>query len=76
MASPLPSAAPARVVVLVSGSGTNLQALLDAIGDDPEGFGARIVAVGAPRRGSGGRVRAGRARGPPEGCRGQGPRAP
>jgi phosphoribosylglycinamide formyltransferase-1 len=36
-------------VVLVSGSGTNLQALLDAIGDDPESFGARIVAVGADR---------------------------
>ncbi|KPC86451.1 phosphoribosylglycinamide formyltransferase, partial [Streptomyces sp. NRRL WC-3753] len=34
MASPLPSAAssrPKRLVVLVSGSGTNLQALLDAI---------------------------------------------
>jgi phosphoribosylglycinamide formyltransferase 1 len=40
---------PARLVVLVSGSGTNLQALLDAIGDDPEAFGARIVAVGADR---------------------------
>ncbi|MFI5754284.1 phosphoribosylglycinamide formyltransferase [Streptomyces sp. NPDC051569] len=39
----------ARLVVLVSGSGTNLQALLDAIGDDPAAFGARIVAVGADR---------------------------
>lgn len=38
---------PLRVVVLVSGTGTNLQALLDACRD--EGFGARIVAVGADR---------------------------
>jgi phosphoribosylglycinamide formyltransferase 1 len=37
----------ARLVVLVSGSGTNLQALLDA-GRDP-GYGARVVAVGADR---------------------------
>jgi phosphoribosylglycinamide formyltransferase-1 len=36
-------------VVLVSGSGTNLQALLDAIAEDPQGFGARVVAVGADR---------------------------
>jgi len=35
------------LVVLVSGSGTNLQALLDAAGDPA--FGARIVAVGADR---------------------------
>jgi phosphoribosylglycinamide formyltransferase-1 len=42
---------PARLVVLVSGSGTNLQALLDAIAADPEGYGARIVAVGADRDG-------------------------
>lgn len=40
---------PARVVVLVSGSGTLLQALLDAA-DDP-GFPARVVAVGADRGG-------------------------
>jgi phosphoribosylglycinamide formyltransferase-1 len=39
----------ARLVVLVSGSGTNLQALLDA-GHAPE-FGARVVAVGADRPG-------------------------
>ncbi|MER7819973.1 phosphoribosylglycinamide formyltransferase [Streptomyces sp. NPDC096153] len=50
--------AAARLVVLVSGSGTNLQALLDAIGDDPEGFGARIVAVGADRDGIAGLERA------------------
>jgi phosphoribosylglycinamide formyltransferase-1 len=37
----------ARVVVLVSGSGTNLQALLDAA-DDP-GYPAQIVGVGADR---------------------------
>lgn len=37
----------ARIVVLVSGSGTNLQALLDAA-DDPD-YGVRIVAVGADR---------------------------
>ncbi|MER5869044.1 phosphoribosylglycinamide formyltransferase [Streptomyces sp. NPDC002044] len=41
-----------RLVVLVSGSGTNLQALLDAIDahpGGPEGFGAEVVAVGADR---------------------------
>ena len=37
--------APARLVVLVSGSGTNLQALLDACADPS--YGARVVAVGA-----------------------------
>jgi phosphoribosylglycinamide formyltransferase-1 len=37
----------ARLVVLVSGSGTNLQALLDASADPA--YGARIVAVGADR---------------------------
>ena len=40
-------AQPARVVVLVSGSGTNLQALLDAASDPA--YGARVVAVGADR---------------------------
>jgi phosphoribosylglycinamide formyltransferase-1 len=38
----------ARLVVLVSGSGTNLQALLDASSDPA--YGARVVAVGADRR--------------------------
>jgi phosphoribosylglycinamide formyltransferase-1 len=38
---------PARLVVLVSGSGTNLQALLDA-SRDPS-YGAQVVAVGADR---------------------------
>ncbi|WP_028653882.1 MULTISPECIES: phosphoribosylglycinamide formyltransferase [unclassified Nocardioides] len=39
--------APARLVVLVSGSGTNLQAILDASADPA--YGARVVAVGADR---------------------------
>ena len=42
-----PAGSPARLVVLVSGSGTNLQALLDAC-EDPA-YGARVVAVGADR---------------------------
>ncbi|AZK96048.1 MULTISPECIES: phosphoribosylglycinamide formyltransferase [Streptomyces] len=62
-------ARPARIVVLVSGSGTNLQALLDAIADDPEGFGARIVAVGADRTGIAGLERAERAGLPTYVCR-------
>jgi phosphoribosylglycinamide formyltransferase-1 len=40
----------ARLVVLVSGTGTNLQALLDACSDPA--YGARVVAVGADRRGT------------------------
>ncbi|WNI17367.1 phosphoribosylglycinamide formyltransferase [Actinacidiphila sp. ITFR-21] len=51
---------PARLVVLVSGSGTNLQALLDAVAADP-GYGAAVVAVGADRDGIAGLERAGRA---------------
>lgn len=39
----------ARLVVLVSGSGTNLQALLDAAVEPA--YGARVVAVGADREG-------------------------
>jgi len=39
----------ARLVVLVSGAGTNLQALLDACADPA--YGAQIVAVGADREG-------------------------
>jgi len=46
----------ARLVVLVSGSGTNLQALLDA-SEDP-GYGAQVVAVGADRGGIAGLTRA------------------
>ena len=50
---------PARLVVLVSGSGTNLQALIDACAEDS--YGARIVAVGADREGIEGLARAQRA---------------
>ncbi|HLU45040.1 MAG TPA: phosphoribosylglycinamide formyltransferase [Natronosporangium sp.] len=46
----------ARIVVLVSGSGSNLQALLDACAD-PE-YGAQVVAVGADRPTAGGLARA------------------
>jgi len=46
----------ARLVVLVSGSGTNLQALLDACGEP--GYGAEVVAVGADRDGIEGLARA------------------
>jgi phosphoribosylglycinamide formyltransferase 1 len=49
----------ARLVVLVSGTGTNLQALLDAC-QDPE-YGASVVAVGADRDGIEGLARAERA---------------
>ncbi|WP_214109464.1 phosphoribosylglycinamide formyltransferase [Acrocarpospora catenulata] len=48
-----------RLLVLVSGSGTNLQALLDAVADDA--FGATVVAVGADRDGIEGLARAERA---------------
>lgn len=48
-----------RLVVLVSGSGTNLQALLDASADPS--YGARVVAVGADRDGIEGLARATRA---------------
>ena len=51
-----------RLVVLVSGSGTNLQALLDAIETaGTEAYGAEIVAVGADREGIEGLARAERA---------------
>ncbi|MFC7495167.1 MULTISPECIES: phosphoribosylglycinamide formyltransferase [unclassified Nocardioides] len=50
---------PARLVVLVSGSGTNLQALLDACADPS--YGAQVVAVGADRDGIEGLARAERA---------------
>ncbi|MDO9455113.1 phosphoribosylglycinamide formyltransferase [Nocardioides sp.] len=49
----------ARLVVLVSGSGTNLQALLDACADPA--YGAEVVAVGADRSGIEGLERAERA---------------
>lgn len=50
---------PARLAVLVSGSGTNLQALLDACAE--ESYGAQVVAVGADREGIEGLARAERA---------------
>lgn len=50
---------PARLVVLVSGAGTNLQALLDAAVDP--GYGAVVVAVGSDRAGTQGVARAERA---------------
>ena len=68
LTSPIPSSSvtthgsprtPARLVVLVSGTGTNLQALLDACADPS--FGAEVVAVGADRPGIEGLARAERA---------------
>jgi len=53
------SESPLRVVVLVSGSGTTLQALLDAAADPA--YGARVVAVGADRDAIEGLDRAARA---------------
>jgi phosphoribosylglycinamide formyltransferase-1 len=51
-----------RLVVLVSGSGTNLQALLDTIArDGVDAYGAEVVAVGADRDGIEGLARAERA---------------
>jgi phosphoribosylglycinamide formyltransferase-1 len=51
-----------RLVVLVSGSGTNLQALLDGIdAAGAQAYGAEIVAVGADREGIEGLARAERA---------------
>jgi phosphoribosylglycinamide formyltransferase 1 len=50
----------ARLVVLVSGEGTNLQALIDACADPA--YGAAVVAVGADRDGIHGLERAGQAK--------------
>ncbi|MEU6082244.1 phosphoribosylglycinamide formyltransferase [Streptomyces sp. NPDC047108] len=69
VSSPRRPSAPARLVVLVSGSGTNLQALLDAIAADPDGYGASVVAVGADRAGITGLERAERAGIPTFVCR-------
>jgi phosphoribosylglycinamide formyltransferase 1 len=49
----------ARLVVLVSGAGTNLQSLLDACADPA--YGAKVVAAGADRTGIEGLARARRA---------------
>src|SRR2546429_1423660 len=51
-----PTIGHARLVVLVSGTGTNLQALLDATASAD--YGARVVAVGADRDGIAGLSRA------------------
>ncbi|RKN46860.1 phosphoribosylglycinamide formyltransferase [Streptomyces hoynatensis] len=62
MASVPEPTSPARLVVLVSGSGTNLQAILDAVAaQGPRGYGAEVVAVGADRDGIEGLRRAERA---------------
>ncbi|EPH42412.1 phosphoribosylglycinamide formyltransferase [Streptomyces aurantiacus] len=59
-----------RLVVLVSGSGTNLQALLDAIAErGADAYGAEVVAVGADRTGIAGLERAERAGLPTFVCR-------
>ncbi|GAA3221794.1 hypothetical protein GCM10020256_28780 [Streptomyces thermocoprophilus] len=59
-----------RLVVLVSGSGTNLQALLDEIASvGAEAYGAEVVAVGADRDGIEGLARAERAGLPTFVCR-------
>jgi phosphoribosylglycinamide formyltransferase-1 len=50
------STPPARLVVLLSGTGTLLQALLDACADPP--YGASVVAVGSDRLGTVGLERA------------------
>ncbi|MFL6078616.1 MAG: phosphoribosylglycinamide formyltransferase [Ornithinibacter sp.] len=54
-----PAPAPLGLVVLVSGSGSNLQALIDASVLDTASF--RVLAVGADRDGTGGAERAERA---------------
>lgn len=53
---PAATTQPARLVVLISGSGTLLQALLEASADPA--YGARVVAVGADRGGIAGLDRA------------------
>lgn len=58
---------PARLVVLISGGGSNLQALLDACAD--EAYGARVVAVGSDRPSVAGLDRAAKAGVPHFVCR-------
>ena len=52
-----PAATPVRLAVFVSGGGTNLQALIDALEADPS-LPYRIVCVVADREGTGGQQRA------------------
>jgi len=54
---PSSSRPPTRVAVLVSGGGTNLQALLDAVDADPA-FGGEVVVVGSDVADAGGLDRA------------------
>ena len=56
MTGPGTAGARRRLVVLVSGGGSNLQALLEACADPA--YGAEVVAVGADRPGTGGVERA------------------
>ncbi len=65
--SSVTSPEPTGIVVLVSGSGTNLQALIDAASDPA--YGVRILAVGADRAGITGVHRAGAAGIPAFVCR-------
>jgi phosphoribosylglycinamide formyltransferase 1 len=65
--SAVTSPVPTGIVVLVSGSGTNLQALIDASADPA--YGVRILAVGADRAGITGLHRAGAAGIPTFVCR-------
>ena len=58
-AGPAPTTGPLGLVVLVSGSGSNLQALVDAAAEPGAPF--RVLAVGADRDGTGGAERAERA---------------
>ena len=51
------SGPPSRLAVLVSGNGSNLQALLDASEVDPD-FGGEVVVVGSDRADAGGLARA------------------
>ena len=62
-----PTGPPTGIVVLVSGSGTNLQALIDATADPA--YGVRILGVGADRAGITGLHRAGAAGIPTFVCR-------
>ena len=67
MTAPAGPPEPTGIVVLVSGSGTNLQALIDATGDPA--YGVRILAVGGDRAGITGLHRAGAAGIPAFVCR-------
>ncbi len=67
MTSPTRRVRAVRLVVFVSGAGTNLQALLDACSDPA--YGAAVVAVGADRHGIEGLARAERAGVPTFVCR-------